>query len=667
MAIYHCSLRAFSRSDNHSAVAAAAYRSGRNLKDERTGQSHHYRNRKGILDAFILLPLNAPEAYADRPTLWNAAESAETRKNARVAREVILALPHELSDTQRISLARDMALYLVETYTVPVDVAIHLPVEGDGHDPRNHHAHLLFSTRELTPEGFGKKTRILDDKEDGPKQVELIRDVWEALANAALGAAGFEARIDKRSLEDQGVDRIPQNHVGKVATHSDDEDEEETPRKRDEEEEEGDKGKQGKTGSGDTQTPAPSTKEAAPAKNEQKPPKEQKQLRLALNDEIKELNLQRVAFSPIPLKDQIKQLDRLMDRLDGRIQRLKTLSEKTSLPERLSKAITSLFFKAKEALVVRTKDEAQRAFSAADRARQAERQQARYSRTYRASIKERIVEMRENIQVLETKQKQFQRYKAFVELIERRVEVVRSDLKPPALPIKTEWKITTAQFVSAKILLEATQARDKVPIEYRPTIKHESLSKSFTNVLKATTSPLAVSVATAPRSEKSFGAPPPREVKKNPIQENTNQKTSLGIEKDKPPVWRVETSERGKEILTRWREDITERKAASAILNPTGYSGKFNHPTRIVTEDQVIQKVRSEAIFARAKVPTEFRAYPYPQAKTSSPNNGLGNAWDKATQVTPLKETKKFSAKFNEASGNVAEKKPPDPNLDKHI
>jgi hypothetical protein len=74
------------------------------------------------------LPQSAPEEYAERRTLWNAAESAETRKNSRVAREVILALPHELSEEQRLTLTRDMALYLVSKYGVAVDMAIHAPM-----------------------------------------------------------------------------------------------------------------------------------------------------------------------------------------------------------------------------------------------------------------------------------------------------------------------------------------------------------------------------------------------------------------------------------------------------------------------------------------------------------------------------------------------------------
>lgn len=118
---------------------------------------HRYEKRRGVRSAFILAPQSAPQNLLSRASLWNAAEASETRKNSRVAREVILALPHELTDTERQALARDMALYLVERYRVAVDVAIHAPCEGDGHDPRNHHAHLLFTTRELTQEGFGAK------------------------------------------------------------------------------------------------------------------------------------------------------------------------------------------------------------------------------------------------------------------------------------------------------------------------------------------------------------------------------------------------------------------------------------------------------------------------------------------------------------------------------
>ena len=88
MAIYHCSLRTFSRSQGDSAVAAAAYRAGAKLRDKRTGRIHRYEKRRGVKSAFILAPHGVPEKFLTRAFLWNAAEIAETRKNSRVAREV---------------------------------------------------------------------------------------------------------------------------------------------------------------------------------------------------------------------------------------------------------------------------------------------------------------------------------------------------------------------------------------------------------------------------------------------------------------------------------------------------------------------------------------------------------------------------------------------------
>jgi hypothetical protein len=155
------------------------------LYDERAGKTHRYDKRSGVAETFILLPHetpcefyqenSGPSGLPDRAALWNAVEQAEKRKNSCVARELILALPHELSDAGRSDLTKDMALYLMERYRVAVDSAIHAPAEGDGHDERNHHAHILFSTRELTSEGFGAKTRILDDKVTGKEETELIR------------------------------------------------------------------------------------------------------------------------------------------------------------------------------------------------------------------------------------------------------------------------------------------------------------------------------------------------------------------------------------------------------------------------------------------------------------------------------------------------------------
>src|SRR3546814_7363396 len=107
-----------------------------------------------------MLPTAAPAWAADRERLWNAAELAETRKNATVAREYEIALPVEMSADERRELALGLARDISERHGVAVDVSIHAP--GREGDPRNHHAHLLTTTRRIGPARPWEKKRELD-------------------------------------------------------------------------------------------------------------------------------------------------------------------------------------------------------------------------------------------------------------------------------------------------------------------------------------------------------------------------------------------------------------------------------------------------------------------------------------------------------------------------
>ena len=151
MASYHLSAKTISRSQGRSATGAAAYRSGTRIDDERTGTVHDYRRRRGVEATFLLLPADAPDWASDRARLWNAAEQAETRKNSTVAREFEIALPAELDAGERRRLAADFARELVARHGCAADVAIHRP--GRTGDQRNHHAHILLTTRRLTAAG----------------------------------------------------------------------------------------------------------------------------------------------------------------------------------------------------------------------------------------------------------------------------------------------------------------------------------------------------------------------------------------------------------------------------------------------------------------------------------------------------------------------------------
>ena len=213
---YHCSVKPVSRSAGRSVVAAAAYRLGERLQDERYQTVHDYTRRRGVECTFTVAPVDAPAWSHDAQALWNAAERAETRKNSTLARDVELALPSLLEPSDRQRIAEQFAAALVERYNVVVSVAIHQP-SRDG-DERNHHAHILFTTREMTSEGLGKKTRILDDRKTGPQEVTKLRELAADIINEHLAAANAYIRVDHRSFKDRGIEREPTTHLGPAAT-----------------------------------------------------------------------------------------------------------------------------------------------------------------------------------------------------------------------------------------------------------------------------------------------------------------------------------------------------------------------------------------------------------------------------------------------------------------
>jgi hypothetical protein len=229
VAVYFLNLKTFGRSGGSSAVSAAAYRSGERIRDERTGRTYDHTDRQDVMHKEVLVPSRfAPAELSwakDRANLWNQAEGAESRKNARVAREYLVALPVEMNAQQRIELARGFSQELSDRYQFAVDLAVHAPREYPGSDPRNFHAHLLATTREVTREGFAAKTTLeLSDgrrRELGLKPVvhELlyVRERWATVTNEALEEANIDARVDHRSLAAQGVDREPYPYISRAA------------------------------------------------------------------------------------------------------------------------------------------------------------------------------------------------------------------------------------------------------------------------------------------------------------------------------------------------------------------------------------------------------------------------------------------------------------------
>jgi ATP-dependent exoDNAse (exonuclease V) alpha subunit len=227
VAIYHLSVKLVTRGAGRSATAAVAYRAATRVPDERTGLVFDYSRKRGVEHTEIVLPARVAETAEwarDRARLWNAAEAAENRKDARVAREYEVALPHELNAQQRRELVRGFARELAERHGCAIDVAIHAPHrEGDA---RNHHAHILATTRAVTEAGLGAKTDIeLKDADRtrrglcaGKHEITAIRERWAALVNDHLAAQGRSERIDHRSLAEQGTPREPTFHKGPAVT-----------------------------------------------------------------------------------------------------------------------------------------------------------------------------------------------------------------------------------------------------------------------------------------------------------------------------------------------------------------------------------------------------------------------------------------------------------------
>lgn len=245
MAIYRLDIQSLTRSAGRRATAAAAYRAGERIRDERSGRWFDHSRRMDVYHSEIVLPsrfgASVPSLQSDagagtqvtgaygagsgmdwarnRSRLWNAVEWAERRSDSRVAREFMVALPYELNVRQRIVLAQNFSNLLADRYNVAVDLAVHMPRAGA--DPRNHHAHLLTATRELTERGLGAKTGI--DMSWGRRrqlglpaggdEYRVVREQWANLANEALREAHVDVRIDHRSLEAQGIDREPRVRI----------------------------------------------------------------------------------------------------------------------------------------------------------------------------------------------------------------------------------------------------------------------------------------------------------------------------------------------------------------------------------------------------------------------------------------------------------------------
>lgn len=191
-----------------SCVASAAYHSGEKLHDTHASKTFDYTNKENVLHSEILAPWYTPAELHDRETLWNTVEEGEKRVDSQLARNIIAALPRELTTEQNIALVKEFAHSQLVRRGMIVDFSIHDTVASDG--GRNPHVHMQLTLRNVTPDGFGLKNRTWNSR----SLVKEWRAAWETITNRHLERAGRSERVSLKSYRERGINKIPQTHRG---------------------------------------------------------------------------------------------------------------------------------------------------------------------------------------------------------------------------------------------------------------------------------------------------------------------------------------------------------------------------------------------------------------------------------------------------------------------
>jgi hypothetical protein len=202
VAILYMRTSTIRRSAGRTAIAAAAYRAAVALDDPRTGERHDYARKRGVAASGLV------GWRGTRGDLWAAAEQAERRRDATVAREVVIAIPHELPPERAAVLLREWAEWIARRHGCAADWSLHLPSRGG--DRRNLHGHVLLTTRRSDGARLTEKTRELDDRKTGGRHLRAWRAEWARRARVALAEIGIAADLDPRPYDQQAREkRIP--------------------------------------------------------------------------------------------------------------------------------------------------------------------------------------------------------------------------------------------------------------------------------------------------------------------------------------------------------------------------------------------------------------------------------------------------------------------------
>lgn len=231
VAIFHMNFTNISAGNGRSAVASASYRSGEKLHSDMENKNYFY-DRTVMPESFILLPENAPEWASDRERLWNEVEAVDRKVNSRYAKEFNVALPVELSNDEQKKLLTDYVQSNFVDDGMVADIAIHRDHED------NPHAHVMLTSRPFNEDGTwgmkSKKEYILDEQGnktytekgnvrsyktwlvdwDKKGKVQEWRTAWANAVNRTFEEKNMPDRISENTLEEQGIDGFPTEHVG---------------------------------------------------------------------------------------------------------------------------------------------------------------------------------------------------------------------------------------------------------------------------------------------------------------------------------------------------------------------------------------------------------------------------------------------------------------------
>jgi hypothetical protein len=191
-------------------VDAAAYRAGERLQLD--GKFFDYTKRRDIVHSEILLPEKVPLEFFDRQTLWSAAELAENRKDSRIAHEVLISFPRELTFETSIIMAKELISKCFLPLGMCVDLAVHRGdlkdkghIEADHKDiyPHNPHGHIMLSTRHAEPEGFSEyKAREWETYGNSELLIGWRRE-WADIQNRMFERKGLDYRVSHERSNDR--------------------------------------------------------------------------------------------------------------------------------------------------------------------------------------------------------------------------------------------------------------------------------------------------------------------------------------------------------------------------------------------------------------------------------------------------------------------------------